>query len=197
MKRCFAGLVLLLFVLCFGACDYVSMYSIDKPALIKMDTRMLGIWKLVEDTSLANYFIIERKDDYNCKITYMNKNGENPQFAHFPAFFSMVDSVSFLNVSYKDYNSQGFFFLKVLDFNVNVLTVAMYADTNLSKTHTPLEVRAEIERNVHDPRYFKDVYHLRKVFNFTSCISLTDPPPAPPPADDDEEHHHHHDAPAK
>ena len=196
MNKCYSIILLLLCALGIGGCDYVARYPIDKPALIKMDTRMLGIWKLTEDTSTHNYFVIERKDDFNCKVTYMNRYGENPQYAHFPVFFSMVDSVPFFNVSYRDYSASGYFFLKILEFNVNVLTVAMYADSNLLQTKTPGDVRESIHKNLNDPRYFKQVYHFRKVFNFTSCISLTDPPPPPTP-DVEEEHHHHHDAPAK
>ncbi len=63
MNRYFQLCVLLVCVVFLGACQSYSKCKIDERPLLKLDSRLLGIWKAVGDTNKADYIIIQTSDD--------------------------------------------------------------------------------------------------------------------------------------
>jgi hypothetical protein len=170
-----SGFVILLACMLMAmACKYTASFPIDQPAKLKIDPRLLGIWKMQEDTSCSNYFVVEQKDDYHYKATYINKNGDNAVYSHFPIHYSEIEGSGFLNVSYVDQGYLTYFFTRVTDMSNEKMTLVMYADSSILKAASPDTVRMTIKRHLDDPGYFRDTFHFRKVFTFTPCLLSTD-----------------------
>ncbi len=100
----------------FISCESYAPVPIDDKPIVKIDKRLLGIWKMLEDTDKHNYFVIETLDSYRYNMTYMNRGGDNRGLEHFPGFISDVNKVKFLNITYRDRSKKtgSYFFLKIL-----------------------------------------------------------------------------------
>jgi hypothetical protein len=63
MNRYFQLGLLFVLAVTLGSCQSYSKYTIDGKPLLKVDSRLLGIWKAVEDTNKADYFVVQTSDD--------------------------------------------------------------------------------------------------------------------------------------
>ena len=94
----------------FG-CNVFSIYPIDEQPLIKLDTRFLGKWKIIEDTDKANYLSIRempgieyqtaaelKLKPYNLYVTYWNRHGVNPVYGDFTWYISKIGNKRFINI---------------------------------------------------------------------------------------------------
>ena len=50
---------------------------IDEKPLIGINEDLAGIYKLREDTNSHNYFVVEKANDLEYSVTYMNRGGDN------------------------------------------------------------------------------------------------------------------------
>ncbi len=129
MNRRFSYIIHVLIIVLFWGCKSYSKFAIDKNATIKIDTNLLGIWKISEDTDKANYLLVqspydvylsayssdsphydpqyyERYDRFllcnNSKyfITRFTAHGKNPQYQQWDAFLSKVKAEKFININY-------------------------------------------------------------------------------------------------
>lgn len=55
--------LLLLVLITAAGCKNYSKYPIDSTASVKPDSRLLGIWKAVEDTNSYDFFVVQKAED--------------------------------------------------------------------------------------------------------------------------------------
>jgi hypothetical protein len=231
MSTFFKISVAILFTGLAAGCKSVSKFSIDDHALVKADSGLLGIWKAVEDTDKADYFLVqspydlfhhaewwynldssqrreifikrfgekymedtmlgrvayyknetmfrESYDDFKRKqglyyyITRMDSHGENPHYQQFTAFISEIKKTKFLNISYHDENTDGYFFVKLIHISkgYDSITTAIVADTALGNLTSVKDVRSRLEKNMDKKRFYSDTLHLYKVNGYHSDLS--------------------------
>lgn len=183
-------ILLTLVVLSIG-CKSYSKHPIDEKPLVKIDNRILGLWKAVEDTDKANYIIIQNYSDVqeidthrpdieaknkHCFLymTYMNWSGENPRYQQFSVFPSKIKGETFLNVMYTytpmvngayvvEREEDGYFFVKLIRVTTDTIVTAIVADTTLKQLPNSKEVRNRLEKNSSKRGFYSDTMHFYKV----------------------------------
>ena len=158
-------------------CKSYSKYPIDEHASVSVDTNLIGIWKMKEDTDVHNYFVIERYNDYEYAVTYMNRGGSNRTYENFPAYFSNIGKIKFFNVRYDNYHrdrkisDEGYFFLKILDIDKRGfnMTLALVNDTTLKFISNSKEVRERITKNLDNPSFYDKPVHFHKILPLMYC----------------------------
>ena len=150
---------ILLLSLLFAACD-TAPYPIDRTPNVKVDTRLLGNWKMKgrpEEYTLIKY------TDYKYMILY--KDRRRNDIDKYPAFLSDVDSVKFLNITSEDDSTAGYFFLRIININPikNVVTVAGLKDSTLKDITDPAEVREHISKNLNNPAHYGDTGYFYRI----------------------------------
>ena len=149
----------------------------DEHAIVKVDTNLIGIWKMAEDTDAHNYFVIEKYNDYQYAVTYMNRGGSNRTYENFAAFFSEIGSTKFFNVGYNYYDKQtetsdvGYFFLKVINIDQRGfdMTLALVSDTTMKKISSQKGVRERIAKNLNNLSFYDKHIHFHKILPLMYC----------------------------
>jgi hypothetical protein len=152
--------------LAFFSCKYTSTFPIDEPKKECMNDAIVGKWKLVEDTNGNNFYEIYKSkfNPYSYHIRFWNRGGRNPTYEA-DAFFSCLESSSFLNVPYWEYDldkNRGYFFLKILSISKDSAAVTMVADDNLRVLPGKEAVRQRITANMSRPEYYIYNFHFYK-----------------------------------
>ena len=159
-------------------CKSYSRFPIDEHTIVRVDTNLIGIWKMKEDTDKHNYFVIERRNDYEYAVTYMNKGGSNRTYENFPAYFSEISNSRFFNVGYRNYDweshkdiEEGYFFLKVIDIDQRGfnMTLALVSDTTMKYITSSKEVRERITKNLNNPNFYDKPVHFHKILPLMYC----------------------------
>ena len=96
--RIFALLILSLPFLLSADNASFTYLPIDESPVTGINEDLVGIYKLKEDTNSHNYFVIEKANDLEYSVTYMNRGGDNRGLEHFGAYLSIVENNIFLNV---------------------------------------------------------------------------------------------------
>ena len=147
--------LLFISVLLLSGCVGYSRYTIDQRPLIKIDTDLLGKWKAIEDSDLANFIFIQRYNDLREKnlqldsaclyyISYVNRHGTNALYHRFPAFLSTVGDIRLLNMPYRGEptfyhhppevnrrGDEGYFFVRLIKVAPDTVVTSVIADTTL------------------------------------------------------------------
>lgn len=171
------------FILCvmlLTACESYSKYPISNAGAEVYDARLIGKWKLEEDTDKNNYYVVEH--DYDIRTNkyhaqFYNRGGKNPSYEA-SIYFSKVGKDLFLNLPYwvrhedmyddkmDDYKqTHGYFFVRILNANTDYtkITTATVQDDALANINSSEEVFARIEKNLNNPSYYHDTIHFYKV----------------------------------
>ena len=149
-----------------------SKYALDDQPRVPVDTNLIGIWKMQEDSDPHNYFVIEKYNDVQYVFTYMNREGSNRVYENMGAFSSNVNGTEFINATYLNWKGKsGYFLLKVIDKDKRGfdMTLAMVADTTLKDIGSSTELRDRISKNINNPAYFKKPVHFRKILPLMYC----------------------------
>lgn len=150
-----------------------SKYSLDEQPRVPADTNMIAIWKMAEDVDAHNYFVLERYSLNEFVCTYMNRGGNNRTYENFGLFFSKVGNANFLNVGYRDNqtNTSGYFFLKVTDQDVRGwnMTLSLVTDTTLRAITSREALRERIAKNIDNPNFYGKPMHFRKKLPLLYC----------------------------
>ena len=115
------SIFILQFAMAFG-CKSYSKYPIDEKPLVKIDTNLLGIWKVVEDTNKKDYILVQTRDNDHPQnhgkrkeekkegyfmnnercyyVTRVDADGRNPHYYFWGVFLSTVGREMYFNVSY-------------------------------------------------------------------------------------------------
>lgn len=149
----------------------VYRVPLDGMKKVRIDDHLQGIWKLREDTDMHNYFVLEKSDDLQYSITYMNKSGDNRGLEHGGAFFTEIGGERYLHVTNWDWEHPGMVMLKVKEITSPRswnMTACLVTDTNLHRMKTAAQLNAYIEKNRNSPGFYGADLHFRKKFEFNS-----------------------------
>ena len=150
-----------------------AKYGLDDHPSVAVDTDLIGIWKMAEDTDPHNYFVIEKYNDNRYAFTYMTRGGSNRTYENDGAFFSDINGTRFINVGYYDWDSHSgeYFFLKVIEIKNRGfdMTLELVADTTLKDISDPKEVRERIAKNLNNRDYYKKPVHFHKILPLMYC----------------------------
>jgi hypothetical protein len=169
MFRYLAVLLFALIILSFG-CRSVARFPMDEPSADYANDKLLGKWKVEEDTDKNNYFEIVRRSGDKYKARYWNRGGTNPTYEGH-VFFSKINNVLFLNVPYWHQNADagkdypGYIFLRVVNTNMDNsrMTTAVVSDTSIGGLASQLDVYNRIAKNLNNKAYYSDTMHFVKV----------------------------------
>lgn len=157
-KFCFS----LLLITIFAGCD-LSKYPIDDPAVVKIDTRLLGTWS-EHKGDLSETYTLTKKDDFYYTVTEKNKK-EKPK--KYIAYLSEVEHTRFLNVYCKDEkdSTDGYLFIKIIDLNVakKTATAVSIKDSTMKYLTSTAQVRERITTNLNNPTFYGDTAYMYKV----------------------------------
>ena len=145
-------------------------YSIDEKPVVRIDDHMQGIWKMIEDTDMHNYFIIEKDGDFEYAITYMNRSGDNRGLEHFGFFFSEINGVKFIDIPNWDEDHAGYLFLKINYISQGSwdMSASLVADPSIANVKSKEELRALLAKNLNNPSFYGKELHFHKKFEFNS-----------------------------
>jgi len=177
MKHIVLSLAVLLFIGATIGCKSYSKYPIDKYPSVKVDTNLIGIWKMKEDTDAHNFFVIERINENNYAVSYLNRGGSNRVYENFHVYFSKISGSLFFNVPYGNYNfdtkilDEGFFFLKLVDIDKRGfdMTLAMVADPAIKDCKSSKEVSDLIAKNINNAAFYDQPLHFHKILPLMYC----------------------------
>ena len=159
----------MLAVCCCTSCDYIAYVAIDEPSSGNTDNRVIGNWKVEEDTNKNNFYEVRQAHaDYpnEYHVRFWNRGGTNPTYEA-NMYFSKIGNVQFLNIPHWEghFSNMGFFFLKVLDINADAtrITATMITDTTLQYCRSSRQLQELILKNTNNPRFYDDTFHFYKV----------------------------------
>ena len=157
-----------------------AKYPTEEHPEIKIDARLLGTWKAVEDTDSKNSMVVQSfhdvyhsstvssvdttRKDCNYYITYFNRHGRNPLFLEWTAFLSEIDNTSFLDIKFMDV---GFTIIRLIKINsaCDTITTALIADTTLKDLKSSKLLCHRIASHLNNPSFYCDTMHFYKVNN--------------------------------
>lgn len=145
--------------------------QIDKGESLRINIPdgMQGIWKMKEDTSSHNYFVLEKENSMLHIITYMDKHGDNRGWEHGHFFMWDVKGTKFIVMSGWDMDNPGLGYLKVNKLESGEWSMTAQAVTDVSiKKMTPQEAHAFLEKHLDDPAIYTKELHFRKKLEFGS-----------------------------
>ncbi len=175
-------LVLSISVLFFYSCGTPSPFPLSLPSNAYNDDRIVGNWKMEEDTNGYNFYEITQRDTvdrFNYHVRFFNRGGTNPTYEA-NVFFSQIggygaNTVRFLNVPYIEVNGhtwrdKGYFLVRILEMNddlteVTTATVDHKALTEMKRTE---ELNGFINDNIDNPKIYSDTVHFYKVDKTTA-----------------------------
>ncbi|MFO7723820.1 MAG: hypothetical protein R6V49_11420 [Bacteroidales bacterium] len=173
MKKMSVILVLILAFL-FAGCPLDSEYDLGSAMLSNIDTRLLGKWQNLTDTT-GKYLLVERDTDpeypdyvkiYLLKTANQDKNDENVEM--FWARFAKVNGSEYFVVEYFDelwsvYVEHYYYYYKVVDSkNITVKDVNPdYAHDETIKTGE--ELKAYFNSNQSKPDFLINETKYRKI----------------------------------
>ena len=171
-------------ILFITGCKSYSTHSIDEKSKIKIDARLLGTWKAIEDTDTKNCIVVQSYNDLfpnwapsdvdsvnkDCYyfVTYLNRHGRNPLYQQFSAFLSKVQNASFLNLHYWDDSVEnGFLLIRIIKMNnaADSITTALVADSTLKNIQNSASLRQRISSHLNSSAFYSDTLHFYKVNN--------------------------------
>jgi len=154
-------------------CKSVAWYPMDAPSAELMNDKVIGKWRVEEDTDKNNYFEVARSQrDYMYDVTYWNMGGANPVYKT-NLFFSKINNFLFLNVTcWKDERADsiyaqeaGYCFEKILkvDPEFTKMTMVTATDTSLAGLNSSLEVFNRVAKNLNVKSFYGDTVHFYKL----------------------------------
>lgn len=178
MRNLISGVAVLFISFAVIGCKGYAKYPMMQMTGIKTDPKLIGIWRLQEDTDKHNFFVIEPVDDYHYALTYMNKGGINRVFENYGAYISDINGTKFFNVTYRNIDwdamtttEEGYIFFKVVDTDELgwQMTLVLVTDTSMKACKNSIEVRDRIARNINNPDFYDQPVHLYKVLPLMYC----------------------------
>lgn len=155
------------FLACSTGCKRIARYPISEPSAANMEDRIIGRWKLEEDTNKNNFYeILKGYGPLKYHVKFWDRGGTNPTYES-NLFFSRIGNATFINAPYWEdgFTNKGYFFLKILKVNESYdkITTAMVADTTMLALKNSAEVHDRIARNLDKPSYYHDTMHFYKM----------------------------------
>lgn len=171
-----------LYAIMLVACGTPSPFPLSFPSSKNTDDRIVGNWKLMEDTNKYNFYEVTKRDmdgDFQYHVRFFDKGGINPSYEA-SIFFSNIGDIKFLNVPYfqkiegkdgsDDWNDRGYFFVRILqtDKDFNNVTTATVNSSSLTRIGSAFLLRTYMNLNVNNPHIYSDTVHFYKVNQTTA-----------------------------
>lgn len=159
-------LLILYCLLTIYGCSNIANFPLSSPNEKVSDPRIMGVWKLEEDTNTNNFYEVCRIDEpFKYHTKFWDKGGTNPTYES-AIFFSEVASERFINVPYFDGRPWviRYMFLRVLnvDKDFTRITAAVVGDTTMRRIPHPKALRRHVAGNIHNSAFYSDTIHLYK-----------------------------------
>jgi len=161
MKNSFRFFLFFFLVIIAASCD-LSKYPIDDPAQVKVDTRLLGKWKVKNKSGADEVYQLSQQNEFKYLVTKIEK--KKPTEKH-TAFLSNIDNALFLNVYCNDSGNEGYYFLEILDIDpkTNAIKVTSVTDSTVKYLYSPGEVRRWLTENLNNHMIFGDTTLFTKI----------------------------------
>ena len=158
------------------ACGIPAPYPLPYSSSKTADDRIIGKWKMEEDTNKNNFYLISKVSDkyYQYHVEFWNRGGKNRTYEA-EIFFSELDSMKFLNIpyyqkrsgkgSFDDWENKGWFFVRILVANEDFtrLTTATVNDARLAAQENPSQMARYMKEHKNDPSTYSDTVHFYQV----------------------------------
>lgn len=169
-------LVIALCSMLISACGTPAPYPMPYSSSKTADDRIVGKWKLEEDTNRNNFYLISKIPDkyYQYHVEFWNRGGTNRTYEA-DIFFSELDSIKFLNIpyyqlksgkgSFDDWENKGWFFVRILEASSDFtkLTTATVNDPLLATQGNPSQMAHYMQAHKNDPASYSDTVHFYQV----------------------------------
>ncbi|MCD6063383.1 MAG: hypothetical protein K0R82_1294 [Flavipsychrobacter sp.] len=181
------------FALCvlLFACGTPSPFPLSFPSSQSADDRIVGNWKMVEDTNKNNFYEITRRDTvdkFYYHVRFFNRGGTNPTyeanifFTDFDPWLKDQGKIKFINVPYwidvegegdkMGWDNPGYFLVRILeaDKDFTKLTTATVNHPALSKFNRAIQLENFMRTHINDPAIYSDTVHFYKVDQTTAQL---------------------------
>ncbi len=150
--------IAVLLIIIIAGCN-LPKYPIDDPPVVKIDTRLLGKWKLKNEKDV---YVITKQNDYQYLITFKEKKKAPEKQV---AFLSKVNDARFLNIYCADDSGGSYFLLRIIDVNAaaNRITAATVKDSTMQYLKSSAEVRDYVVKNLDNSAFYSDTGYFYKV----------------------------------
>ena len=181
------------FVLCallLFACGTPSPFPLSFPNSQAADDRIVGNWKMVEDTNTNNFYEITKADvkyglDFQYHVRFFNRGGSNPTheaniFLSDFGRFGKDSGIKFINVPYwtkvdgegdgMGWEGRGYFLVRILeaDKDFSNITTATVNHPALSQFRRAAQLENFMDEHVNNPKIYSDTVHVYKT-NLTTA----------------------------
>lgn len=162
MKKALGLLTVILCMLFFTACN-MPKYPIDDPPVVKIDTRLLGKWKVKYQGQSSDVYTVTKQNDYEYSISA--NIWKRTKAEHYTAFLSYIDSSRFLNVYSKDDSEKSYLFIRLMEMNgaANKIKATCVNDTTMQYLKNSAQIRQLVTTNLNKPDFYGDSVWLYKV----------------------------------
>ena len=144
---------------------YICNLGLDDGPKVKIDSHMLGRWKITEDPDNGSYLMIGQFDLCQYKVTYVNGRGAADLLVENTAYFSKMSDTRWLNLAMITKYSRGYVLFQVpeLDSTGGKMTLTQVTDTSLGSIDSRQALRVLVTNNLATNTNFGTVIHLYKV----------------------------------
>lgn len=175
---------IVLSIMLLYSCGTPSPFPLTLPSNAFAEDRIVGNWKMEEDTNTKNFYEVKQRDTvdrFNYHVRFFNRGGSNPTYEA-NIFFSDVGNTKFINVPYwvdvdgpgdlMGWDNRGFFFVRIIDANDDYtrLTTATVNTATLKEFSNSILLKKYIEMNINNPDIYSDTVHFYKVNKTTSAL---------------------------
>jgi hypothetical protein len=179
-------------VLLMSACGTPSPFPLSFPSSKSIDDRIVGNWKMMEDTNTNNFYEITKRlppmgADFQYHVRFFNRGGTNPTYEA-NIFFTDFEAsekdtgIKFINVPYwkqvpgegdaGHWENPGYFLVRVLETNKDFtkITTATVSDPALPQLRRAIQLENFMHDNINNPNIYSDTVHFYKVDQTTAQL---------------------------
>ena len=130
-----------------------SKYPIDSVPKLKIDSRLIGDWK-IKDSDTNERFSLSRASDNEYLIMYKDSKFETQQ--QFYGYLSEVNKALFLNGYRGEDTTMGYLLLKIININADAteITATNIIDTTLKYARSSQVIRKRVEKNLNNRSFY-------------------------------------------
>ena len=130
-----------------------SKYPIDSVPKLKIDSRLIGDWK-IKDSDTNERFSLSRASDNEYLIMYKDSKFETQQ--PFYGYLSEVNKALFLNGYRGEDTTMGYLLLKIININADAteITATNVIDTTLKYARSSQVIRKRVEKNLNNRSFY-------------------------------------------
>ena len=159
MKSATKVVLACILVAVFATSCNMSRFPIDEPATVKIDSRLIGKWKVKSSRKVR--IDISRENDFQYHVNVIESGKKTDE--HYTAFLSVIQDNMFINIgNTKEDSSRAYLFLRILsvDANAGKIQVATVSDSTMQYLQNATQVRDRITQNLNNRSFYSDTTWL-------------------------------------